>query len=188
MSKENLTNTSAKEKADNTSSTTVKKNVRYRPKTKKTDSVKEQKTEAVTTNQNEPKPRQPKKTQQQRKTPIKIIPLGGLNEIGKNFTCFECSNDIFIVDCGLAFPDSEMPGVDIVIPDFTYVEKNKDKIRGIIITHGHEDHIGGIPYLLKKVNVPIYGVITSYSIHYTKLYDSLLFQPSHSIVLLKKAI
>ncbi len=92
-----------------------------------------------------------------RRTPVKIIPLGGLNEIGKNFTVIECSNDIFIIDCGLAFPDAEMPGVDLVIPDFTYVEKNKDKIRGIVVTHGHEDHIGAIPYLLKKINVPVYA-------------------------------
>lgn len=93
----------------------------------------------------------------QRKTPVKIIPLGGLNEIGKNFTLVECANDIFIIDCGLAFPDAEMPGVDIVIPDFTYAEKNADRIKGIVITHGHEDHIGAIPYFLKKVNVPVYG-------------------------------
>ncbi len=93
----------------------------------------------------------------QRKTPVRIIPLGGLNEIGKNFTVIECSNDMFIIDCGLAFPDSEMLGVDIVIPDFTYVEQNKDKLRGIVLTHGHEDHIGGLPYFLKKVNVPVYG-------------------------------
>lgn len=98
--------------------------------------------------------RQPKEV---KKTPVRIIPLGGLNEIGKNMTVFECSNDIFILDCGLAFPDADMPGVDIVIPDFTYVERNKEKIRGIVITHGHEDHIGGLAYLLKKVNVPVYA-------------------------------
>jgi ribonuclease J len=98
--------------------------------------------------------RQPKEV---KKTPVKIIPLGGLNEIGKNMTVFECSNDIFILDCGLAFPDADMPGVDIVIPDFTYVERNKEKIRGIVITHGHEDHIGGLAYLLKKINVPVYA-------------------------------
>lgn len=92
-----------------------------------------------------------------RKTPVKIIPLGGLNEIGKNMTAYECGNDIFIVDCGLAFPDEEMLGVDIVIPDFTYIEKNIDKLRGIVITHGHEDHIGGLPYFLKRFNVPVYG-------------------------------
>lgn len=92
-----------------------------------------------------------------RRTPVKIIPLGGLNEIGKNMTVFECSNDIFILDCGLAFPDTDMPGVDIVIPDFTYVEANRERIRGIVLTHGHEDHIGGLAYLLKKINVPVYG-------------------------------
>lgn len=96
-------------------------------------------------------------SKENRKTPVRIIPLGGLNEIGKNMTVFECSNDMFILDCGLAFPDSDMPGVDIVIPDFTYVERNADKIRGIVITHGHEDHIGGLSYLLKKVNVPVYA-------------------------------
>ncbi|MBP0974175.1 MAG: ribonuclease J [Oscillospiraceae bacterium] len=99
----------------------------------------------------------PRRTHEQHRTPVRIIPLGGLNEIGKNMTVFECANDMFILDCGLAFPDAEMPGVDIVIPDFTYVERNKDKLRGIVITHGHEDHIGGLAYLLKKVNAPVYG-------------------------------
>ena len=94
---------------------------------------------------------------ERRKTPVRIIPLGGLNEIGKNMTCYECGQDMFIVDCGLAFPDADMLGVDLVIPDFTYVEKNQDRIRGILLTHGHEDHIGGLAYLLKKFNVPIYG-------------------------------
>ncbi len=92
-----------------------------------------------------------------KRTPLRIIPLGGLNEIGKNMTAFECGNDIFIVDCGLAFPDSDMPGVDMVIPDFTFIEQNKDRVRGIVITHGHEDHIGGLVYLLQKVNMPVYG-------------------------------
>lgn len=92
-----------------------------------------------------------------KKAAVRIIPLGGLNEIGKNMTVFECSNDMFILDCGLSFPDSDMPGVDIVIPDFAYVERNRDKIRGVVITHGHEDHIGGLTYLLRKVNVPVYA-------------------------------
>lgn len=92
-----------------------------------------------------------------KRTPLRIIPLGGLNEIGKNMTVFECGNDMFIVDCGLAFPDSDMPGVDLVIPDFSYVEQNSAKIRGIVITHGHEDHIGGLAYLLKKISIPVYA-------------------------------
>lgn len=91
------------------------------------------------------------------KPPIKVYFLGGLNEIGKNFTLYECQGDMVIVDCGLSFPDDDMPGVDSVIPDFTFVEKNWDRIRGVVITHGHEDHIGAVPYLMKKLNVPVYG-------------------------------
>lgn len=92
-----------------------------------------------------------------RKSKLKIIPLGGLNEIGKNMTVFEYGNDILILDCGMSFPDEEMPGVDFVIPDFSYLDKNRDKLRGLVITHGHEDHIGAIPYLLSEYNMPIYG-------------------------------
>lgn len=92
-----------------------------------------------------------------KKSKLKIIPLGGLDEIGKNMTAFEYGNEMIIVDCGMAFPDEEMPGVDMVINDIAYVEKNKAKLKGIFLTHGHEDHIGGLPYFLKSINVPVYG-------------------------------
>ena len=88
---------------------------------------------------------------------MRIIPLGGLGEVGKNITLYECEGDMLLVDCGLVFPDSEMFGIDLVIPDFTYVVQNKDRIKGVIITHGHEDHIGSLPYLLRQVNLPIYA-------------------------------
>ncbi len=88
---------------------------------------------------------------------LKVIPLGGLHEIGKNMTLLECEGDILIIDCGMAFPDNDMLGVDVVIPDFTYLRENREKIRAVVITHAHEDHIGAIPYFLKEFNVPIYA-------------------------------
>ena len=103
------------------------------------------------------------------KAKVKIIPLGGINEIGKNITVIEYKNDMIVIDCGLRFPDEDMFGIDIVIPDISYLLKNKDKIRGIFLTHGHEDHIGALPYVLKQLNVPVYGTKLTLGIVETKL-------------------
>lgn len=100
---------------------------------------------------------------------VRIIPLGGLNEIGKNMTAVECGDDIIVIDCGLAFPDEEMPGVDLVIPDVTYLEANASRVRGIVLTHGHEDHIGAIPYVLRNINPVIYGTRLTVGIVRNKL-------------------
>ena len=145
--KRNFKNTNAKAKMKKSSSNSSKKN---------SAQLKGKNTKSATVSKSK---KQYKKKQVEKvvKPPIKIAFLGGLNEIGKNLTVFECNDDIVILDCGMAFPDGDMLGVDLVIPDFTYLEQNKDRVKGIVITHAHEDHIGGLPYLLSKVNVPIYG-------------------------------
>lgn len=116
-----------------------------------------------------------------KKPPIRIAFLGGLNEIGKNITIFECNGDMVLLDCGMAFPDGEMLGVDLVIPDFSYVVENRDKIRGIVITHAHEDHIGGLPYLLGQINVPIYSTSLTNGIIGNKLKEHSLPKPAELI-------
>ena len=108
--------------------------------------------------------------------PLRICPLGGLGEIGKNITLYEYGDDMFLVDCGMSFPDEDMPGIDIVIPDFSYVVKNVDRIKGLIVTHGHEDHIGGSPYLLKECNIPIYGTALTLGLVEGKLREHKLFE------------
>ena len=107
---------------------------------------------------------------------VKIFSLGGLNEIGKNITCIECENDIIVIDCGIGFPDDDMLGVDLVIPDFTYLQNNIEKVRAVFITHGHEDHIGSLPYFLRTMNVPIYGTKLSLGILENKLVEHKLLQ------------
>ena len=102
-------------------------------------------------------------------TKVKVIPLGGLGEIGKNMTVVEYENDMIVIDAGLGFPDESMPGVDLVIPDTTYIEENIDKLRGYLITHGHEDHIGAFPYVLRMANAPVYGTLLSLGIVESKL-------------------
>lgn len=155
----------------------AKNNKSYKEQTKKETTVKEPSKKGKQTNaqnaksqKNMPK-NQPKKTgekqnrqkgrnynkKKQPSVPVKISFLGGLNEIGKNLTVYEIDGDMIVVDCGLAFPEQDMLGIDLVIPDFSYLKENVDRIKGVFITHGHEDHIGAIPYLLREINVPVYG-------------------------------
>ncbi|MBQ3229138.1 MAG: RNase J family beta-CASP ribonuclease [Clostridia bacterium] len=114
---------------------------------------------------------------------VKVIPLGGLGEIGKNMTLLEFEDDIIIIDCGIGFPEEDMPGVDLVIPNFAYLEEHRTKIRGVLLTHGHEDHIGGIPYLLRHFNIPIWGTALTIGIIKGKLKEHRMpFTPQLNVV------
>ena len=147
----------AQEKLQTVKSTSTKKRTAESGKNTVKEVVKTQKT---TAKQAESKQTKGKQTQGKKRKPVKILFLGGVEEIGKNMTAFEYGNDIIVLDAGLTFPNNEdMPGVDSVVPDVTYLAQNKDKIRAVLLTHGHEDHIGGIPYLMKEINpdTPIYG-------------------------------
>ncbi len=116
------------------------------------------------------------------KSKLKVIHLGGLQEIGKNISIIEYDSDIIIIDCGVSFPDNEMLGIDLVIPDFNYLVKNKDRIKGLVLTHGHEDHIGAVPYFLKQLNVPLYGTALTLGLVENKLKEHNLMNSSKRIV------
>ena len=173
MTNENLKQETKNSTKDNSATINTKKGVHHRNYTKKLNDTVNEKS-IVKTNKNNENLVNVKKTKKSivkqehraiakkeefrfKKPSIKIIPLGGLEEIGKNITVFEYDNDIIVVDCGLEFPTDDMLGIDLVIPDVSYLVKNKEKIKGMVITHGHEDHIGAIPYVLQQVNMPIYA-------------------------------
>ncbi len=151
MSTDNTTKKTKKTGKPNT----YKQNKSAKEKTKTSQKAPKKTTNAKKTGN--PHKKNPVQKTNKNKTPLRIIPLGGLGEIGKNITVYEYEKDIILVDCGMSFPDEEMPGIDIVIPDFSYLVQNKERILGLFVTHGHEDHIGAIPYLLREINVPIYA-------------------------------
>ena len=169
MAKENKKNQSSEALVQNKKNTSKKTDkapkkkkqtkAQGKAKTKQNNSTTNKKQNNTKKSNTQKAARYSKITPPKRSEPVKISFLGGINEVGKNMTCYEYNKSMLIVDCGLAFPESDQLGVDFVIPDFTYVERNADKVKGIIITHGHEDHIGALSYLLKKVNIPVYATL-----------------------------
>ena len=127
------------------------------------------KTEAYEKKVNRPNASHTDRKPKKEKAKLKVIPLGGVSEIGENMMALEYGNDIIVIDCGVGFPDEDMPGIDLVIPDVTYLIENKEKLRGIVLTHGHEDHIGAVPYILRSLNPPIYGTKLTLGIIQNKL-------------------
>jgi len=155
--KENITPVSEKPHVGNTH--------KRKKKTKPAEEFSAEKKQDKNAKINTPSQKKPKKE----KPKLRIIPLGGVSEIGENMMALEYGNDIIVIDCGVGFPDEDMPGIDLVIPDISYLEENKDKLRGIVLTHGHEDHIGAVPYVLRSINPPIYGTKLTLGIIQNKL-------------------
>ena len=146
-----------------------------RAKAEKTEKVKAEAVKAEKVKAEKPK-KEKTKSEKKGSEKLRIIPLGGLNEIGKNMTVIEYGDDIIVVDCGVTFPDEELLGIDLVIPDTTYLEKNASRVRGIFLTHGHEDHIGALPYVLRSINVPVYGTALTLGLVEIKLAEHKMLQ------------